>query len=209
MKRFARGLLLLGLPALLYAQVQQSAAVTKVDSQPAQSLSLLSLQLAPGLEIPVGASSQTFGMGGGMRLGAEYRLPFLPLIYFSGDLGYDYDTATGGVPLSVSVTSLSLGGGLRMDLVPWLAATAGFSGGYFFSFLNDFSTSGGNPFVSARAGLIFLPGSWHISVGASYNYYFGLYSGLSASAGLVYDLASPVRGPPRYCSNSLPRNRGC
>jgi tetratricopeptide (TPR) repeat protein len=184
------GLLLVGLPALMFAQVQSTEAVAKVTNPPAQTLSLLSVQVTPGLNIPLGASSPVFGLGGGIRFGAEYRLPFQPLVYVSGGLGYDYETATGGASLSASVTSASLGTGLRFDLLPWLSATVGISGGYFFSFLNnDFSTSGGNPFVSAEAGVILLPGPWHVSVGASYDYYFGLYNGLSASIGLSYDLA--------------------
>ena len=196
MKRFMFRLLLLGLPALMFAQVQSTVAVTKDTTPPAQTLPLLSLQLTPGLNVPLGASSPVFGMGGGMRFGADYRLPFLPLVYVSGGLGYDYDTATGGVPLSVSVTSVSLGSGLRFDLLSWLSATIGVSGGYFFSFLNDFSTSGGNPFLSAEAGVILLPSPWHLSIGASYDYYSGLYSGLSAFIGLSYDLApSPAMTP--------------
>ena len=93
------------------------------------------------------------------------------------------------------MTSVSLGGGLRFDLLSWLSATVGVSGGYFFSFLNDFSTSGGNPFVSAEAGVILLPSPWHVSVGASYRYYFGLYSGLSAFIGLSMTLLPSCHDP--------------
>ena len=89
------GVLFLGLPALVFAQTQSTVAVTKVTTPPAQP-ALFSLQLAPGVDIPLGANSQVFGTGGGVRLGAEYRLPPLPLVYVSGGLGYDYATATGG-----------------------------------------------------------------------------------------------------------------
>jgi hypothetical protein len=189
MKRFVFGLILLGMPALIFAQAQSTEAVTKrLYSPPTQAPALFSLQLAPGVDIPLGASSQVFGVGGGVRFEAEYRLPSLPLVYVSGGLGYDYDAAN-FIPQSVSVASASLGSGLRFDLLPWLSATAGISGGYFFSFLNDFSKSGGNPFVSAEAGVILLPSPWHVNVGVAYLYYFGLYSGLSASIGLSYDFA--------------------
>ncbi len=189
MKRLSFVLLLIGLPALMFAQVQSTEVAAKVTSPPSQSLSLLSVQVAPGVSVPLGASSPVFGLGGGIRFGVDYRLPSLPLVYLSGGLGYDYATATGGASLSASVTSASLGTGLRFDLLPWLSATVGISGGYFFSFLNDLSASGGNPFTSADAGVILLPGPWHVSVGASYDYYYGLYSGLSASVGLSYDFA--------------------
>jgi tetratricopeptide (TPR) repeat protein len=174
----------------------QTASKTAADAS--QAVPLLSLKLVPGIDIPLGASTPVFGLGGGLRVGVDYRLPFLPIVYVGGGLGYDYDTATHGVANSVSVTSASLGGGVRFPVTPWLSATAGITGGYFFSFLNDFSTSAGNPFVSAEAGVVLLPSPWHVNVGASYLYYFGLYSGLSASVGLSYDLgpsraASPVK----------------
>jgi len=100
-----RGLLLLGLPALMFAQVQSTAAVAKVTSSPAQTLSLVSLRMTPGINSPMGVSR------------------------------------------------------------------------------------GGNPFISGEAGAILLPGPWHVSVEASYHYYFCLYRGLSASIGLSCDLA--------------------
>ena len=189
--------LLLGLPVLIFCQVQPKPS-PKVTAFPAQVPALFSLQLAPGVDIPLGASSPVFGTGGGVRFGAEYRLPSLPLVYVSGGLGYDYATATGGASLSGSVTSLSLGSGLRFDLTSWLSATIGVSGGYFFGFLNDFSTSSFNPFVSGDAGVILLPGPLHLNVGASCLDYFGLYSGLIASVGLSYDFspsgtATPVK----------------
>jgi tetratricopeptide (TPR) repeat protein len=186
------GLFFLGLPPLIFAQTQSTVAATQVTTPPAQAPALFSLQLAPGVDIPLGASSQVFGTGGGVRIGAEYRLPSFSLVYISGGLGYDYATATGGASLSGSVTSLSLGSGLRFDLQSWLSATVGVSGGYFFGFLNDLSTSSTNPFVSANAGVIILPGPLHATVGVSYLDYFGLYNGLIASIGLAYDF-----GPSR------------
>jgi tetratricopeptide (TPR) repeat protein len=172
------GFLLLLWPALIFAQA----------SAPSKTPSALSLYLSPGVDFPLGASSTVYGLGGSMRFGAEYRLPFLPLLYASGGIGYNYDTAN-GVPLTVSVTSAGIGGGIRYDFLPWLTASVGVSGGYFYSFLNDFSTMGGNPFLIADAGLAFLPGPLRVTVGASYLSYFGLYSGLSASLGLSYDFA--------------------
>ena len=195
MKRFLIGLLLFGLPGLICAQAQLSPAAAKVIAPSAQTLSLWSLDVTPGLDIPLGASSPVFGLGGSVLIELEYRLPFLPLVYFSGGLGYDYDTAN-GISQSASVTSASVGSGLRFGILPWLAATVGVTGGYFFSFLNDFSAPGSNPFVSVTAAVILLPSPWHVSVGASYLYDFGLYDGLSASIGFSYDLA-PSKPRPR------------
>ncbi len=190
--------LLLATPTLLLAQA----------TIPAKTPPLLSLHIAPGLNVPQGESSALFGAGGSIRFKAEYRLPFLPLIFVSGGLGYDYLKAI-MIPLSVSVTSVSLGSGLRYDLTPWLSATGGISGGYFYSFLSDLSTSGGNSFVSLEAGLILMPSPLHVCVGASFFYYSGLYGGLGVSIGLSYDVAPssakipvkkqqspPVKAPP-------------
>ena len=200
-KRVIPGLLLLAFPALLFAQETPSSTTP----------ALFSLEVSPGLDIPLGASSPVFGMGGAMRLGVDYRLPVFPLVYFSGGLGYDYDTAN-GAPLSVSVTDASLGTGLRYDFTPSLSATIGASGGYFFSFLNASATSGGNPFVSVEAGMQFLPGPWHVKVAASYVYDFGLYNGLNASVGMSYDVApspgtTPVNVQPRPPVKVLPLNK--
>ena len=155
----------------------------------------MSLQLASAVGIPLGASSSVFGLGGSAQFGAEYRLPFLPLLYLSGGLDYSYDTAN-GISQTISVTSGSFGGGLRFDFLPWLSATVGISGGYFFGFFNDFSNSGSNPFVSADAEAFLLPGPLHVSIGASYLCYLGLYSGLEASVGVSYELGASTGTTP-------------
>lgn len=85
MKRFLIGLLLFGLPGLICAQAQLSPAAAKVIAPSAQTLSLWSLDVTPGLDIPLGASSPVFGLGGSVLIELEYRLPFLPLAYFSVD----------------------------------------------------------------------------------------------------------------------------
>jgi hypothetical protein len=188
-KKLTFVLLLVGLPALMFAEVQSTEVAAEVTSPPSQTLSLLSMQVTPGLTIPLGASTQLFETGVSLYLGVQYRLPFLPLVYVSGGLGLDGDFVRANVPMWVSVISASLGSGLRFDLLPWLSATVGISGGYFFSFLSTFSAYSPNPFISTEAGVILLSGPWHVSVGASFDYHFGLYSGLIASIGLSYDFA--------------------
>ncbi len=147
----------------------------------------------PGLDLPLGDSSAVFGMGGTAFVGMQYALPTLPL-FFAGSLGYDYDSLNGGVPFSVSVTSANIGAGLIFAVAPWLTFQTGVSGGYSFSFMSDFSASGGAPFVAADAGIVLLPGPFHVDVGASYRYYFDLYGGIDAFIGASYDLtpASPT-----------------
>ncbi len=173
------------------------------SQQPASGASNLSVRFSPGVDIPLGDSGSVFGLGGAARLGVEYRLPSSP-IFVSAGAAYDYDTVTGGIPLSVSIASASLGAGVKFPIIPWLTVRAGLSGGYAYSFLSDSTASAGNPFVSADAGLSFLPGSWHIDLGASYRYYLALYNGVSASVGFSYDL--PARAAPaRVQQNPSPR----
>jgi hypothetical protein len=106
-RRTIIGFLLIALPVLLMAEIEGPQRLT------------------PALDVPLGPSCAVFGAMGRMRFGADYRFPFLPMVCVSGGLGYDYVTAKGGVAPSAFVTSLSLGGGLRIDLLPWLSATIG------------------------------------------------------------------------------------
>lgn len=190
MKALLSGLLLVSMAELSFADAQLPAdGAASGGKTPA----LFSLQLTPGIDIPLGESASVFGLGAGLALGMQYRLPFLPLLYVSGGLGYSYDTAN-GVPRSVSVFSGSLGGGLRFDPMPWLSAGIGLSAGYFGCALSDSSTVGGNPFVSADVNVVFLPGSWHFTLGASYRYLFKFYNGMAATIGISFDLPSGTAG---------------
>jgi tetratricopeptide (TPR) repeat protein len=162
---------------------------------PAVGPSQLSVELRPGVDVPLGDSAAVFGIGGTALLGVQYRLPSSP-IFIEGSLGYDYDTVTQGIPLSVSIASASMGAGLRFPVIPWLTVQAGLSGGYAYSFLSDLSASAGNPFVSVDASLVLLSSQWHIELGASYRYYLALYSGLQASAGISYDIPARAHVTP-------------
>lgn len=157
--------------------------------------SRLSVELSPGVDLPLGDSAPVFGVGGTATLSVQYRLPSSP-IFISGSLGYDYDSVTQGIPVTLSIASASVGAGLKFPLIPWLAVQAGISAGYSYSFLSDLSASGGDPFVSLNAGVVLLSSQWHLDLGASYRYYLALYSGLEAYAGISYDIPAPVRAEP-------------
>jgi tetratricopeptide (TPR) repeat protein len=197
---------------LFLAFLLAAAALSGDVQRPATAASQFTLHLIPGIYfLPMGESASYFGLGGSVLLGAQYRLPFLPIVFVSADLGYDYQAAATGIPLSVSVAAASLGAGLKYNLAPWVAVEAGISGGYFFGFLNDLSASGGNPFVSGDLGISFLPGRLHINLVGSYVYYFGLYNGFRGSAGISYDLvpggpASPAKIQEKAPAKPQPLN---
>jgi hypothetical protein len=185
------GLATLFFPAFLIAQASpNNGGQTTVLESPR-----FSLDLRPAFDAPLGPSGSVFGVGGSIFLGAQYRLPSLPL-YFCGGIGYDYD-AVDIVPLSVSVTSASLGSGLRFKIVPWMDFEVEIGGGYYYCFINDLSATSSNPFVGGSAGFLFLPGPLHVCVGTTYRYYLGLYNGIAGFAGVSYDLIESMKSATR------------
>lgn len=153
--------------------------------------SLLSFTVTPNFSIPLGADTALYRFGGGANLSGEYRLPFLPLLFLGGNLGYSF------VPLQ-AVTSLSLleaglEAGILIDFLPSLSLRAFGSGGYSYGLLNDAGGNGGTPFVAAGTGVswAFVP-SLSLGVGASYRYFFDLYNDIAITLGLSYNL--PVAG---------------
>ena len=172
------------------------------EGQPSTTAaSRLTLQVRPAVDFPLADSSFLFGLGGSVLVGAKYDLP-LPHLFVSGGLGYDYHAAAPGIPRSVSVGSASVGTGLWLG-IPWLTVELSATGGFFFSFLNDFSASGGNPFLGWDADIVLLPGPWHVNLGAMFRYDFGQYMGIKATAGVSYDLVFGNRSAPARTLETL------
>jgi hypothetical protein len=192
MKKVLAWLVILALPTCVSAA---SSARTKLALEApvpeGKVQSLLSLQLTTGMDIPLGDSLSVFEAGAGLQGGVEYRLPFLPALSVRGVLGY-HNEAPSLVYLSVSIFSVSVGIGARIDLLPWLSVSAGVSGGGFGCFLSTPAAFGANAVVSADAGLLLLPGPWRLTLGASYRNFISFYQVLSATLGLSYELP-PVR----------------
>jgi tetratricopeptide (TPR) repeat protein len=146
---------------------------------------LFSLTLTPSVTVPLGRDAPYYNPGFGADISADFRMPFFPLWFVSGGLGYSL------VPLE-SVTSLSLlsgglGTGFRFDSGKLGAKVRG-AGGYFYGFLNDGSSRGGaNPFATGGASIswAFTP-SLSAGLGATYRYFFGLYNDLSIQLGGSY-----------------------
>ena len=188
MKRVLAWLVILALPTCVSAA---GIARTKLALEPPvpedKAQSLLSLQLTTGMDVPLGDSLSVFEAGAGLQGGVEYRLPFLPALYVCGVLGY-HNQAPGLVYLSVSIISVSVGIGARIDLFPWLSVRGGVSGGGFGCFLSAPAAFGANAVVSADAGLVLLPGPWRLTLGASYRYFISFYQVLSATVGVSFEL---------------------
>lgn len=151
--------------------------------------SLLSVSLTPDFSIPLGADASVFGLGGGITISGQYRLPFLPLLFLGAGLGYSYTPLQAAT--SLSMVHAGLHGGLRWDILDNFSLRAFGSAGYSYNFLNDSSGSGATPFVGVGTDL-----TWAFSpilslcAGAGYDYFFDLYSGLAVTLGISYNLPS-------------------
>ncbi len=151
---------------------------------PAEEREFFSLNVSPGLTIPVGANSSLYKLGGGAMLTGDFSMPFFQPLRFTADIGYNLIPINNGVD-SLSVVSFGAGAGLRYSILPWLALYAYGRGGYFYGVINDGSgNGGGNPWLHGVGGVSFrvLP---FLSVGVEggYRHYFGLYSDTAITLG--------------------------
>jgi tetratricopeptide (TPR) repeat protein len=149
----------------------------------------LSLTVTPSLDVPLLADAGLYGLGGGLQLSADYRMPFLPLLFAGANLGYSF------VPLSLthsftpmSLASLGAAAGVRLDPLDSLSVRTWVSGGVFMGIVHDTTNSlGFNPYVSAGADV-----SWALlpplsfGAGVSYRNFIGLYQDLSIFLGAAY-----------------------
>jgi hypothetical protein len=170
------------------AHAQSAATIVTGKPTIAQVASPLSLEVRPGFDLPVGDSSRWFSYGGSMDLGLNYRIP-RSIFYLSGGLQYSY--APVQAVTSLSLAAAKVGGGVQLPLTSGIAVLAHAMGGYYFATYNDFSKSASDPFVAGGLGLKFdLSPTFALQVGAQYNYYLGLYMGLSAGAGVEVSLGN-------------------
>ena len=137
--------------ALIFLACQGAFGQTEGASQPAPML--FSLTLTPSVTVPLGRDAPYYNLGFGADISADFRMPFFPPWFVSGNVGYSL------APLE-AVTSLSLlsggvGTGLRFDSGKLCVKVRG-AGGYFYGSLNDGTSRGGaNPLVSVRKRITF------------------------------------------------------
>ncbi len=160
----------------------------------AQVDSLLSLGVTPGGQIPFGPSTteglQVYTAGVSANLSIDWSMPFARGLFARGLLGYT------GMPTIVetnlSLVGLGIGAGWRFPLLPRLEAQLAGAGGYS-ACIYPGSTAWGTAFASADASFLFsLGNSFALGLGASYNWYSGVYNGLGIFLGAVF---RPQIGP--------------
>ncbi len=180
--------------------------------------SLFSLTLTPRFTIPLGRDTALYNLGGGADLEAEYRMPFLPVLFVGGGLGYSF------VPLqavtSISLIDAGLVAGFRFDLLPVSElARLRLCAGISMLSMNDGTGRGGfNPVFAGGADLSWaITPSLGIGLGASYRYHVGLYNDLAVTLGMAYRFArggtasqptnpvpSPTKPQPLQSTPELP-----
>jgi tetratricopeptide (TPR) repeat protein len=147
----------------------------------------------------MGGDSSVYGVGGGALLAGDYRLPFLPLLFVGGDLGYSLVPLT--TVTSLSLPQVALDAGICLDLAPTLSARAHGWLGYAYGVLNNGGGTGGTPYVATGAdiGWRFVP-TLSLDLGLAYRYYFDLYNDIAVTLGMSYHVprsvaqaAQPVR----------------
>lgn len=152
-----------------------------------EEVEFFSLNVAPGLTIPLGANSDLYNLGGGALISGNFAMPFFQPLRFTTDIGYNI------VPISNTVDSLSLfsfgaGVGINYSILPGLDLYANGKAGYFFASLNDGSgNNGSNPWIHVGVGAAYriLP-FLSVGIGGAYRHYSGLYSDTGITLGMTY-----------------------
>jgi len=147
--------------------------------------------LAPAVTFPLGDSTNYFNLGGAGALLGEYRLPFFPLAMARAELGYAYTPIQ--ARQAVSFTSASAGIGVSYNFIPAIGVKAYADGGANYGFFNNGGQGYWNPFVKTGVDFYWsLPPRLMVSVGGSFLYQVGLYTGIGASLGVSYGLGTPI-----------------
>jgi tetratricopeptide repeat protein len=151
----------------------------------------LSFTVGPSGELPIG--NDRLGIGGGVAIGAEYQLPFLPFISPRLDIGYSYlPTVT-----ESGVNMIKLGGGVALRIGRTVSAHVGGGAGYYYGTISG--QGGGNLYVRGFAdGEFALSDSLAVGAGASYQWMAdgaggSLWSGIGVSVGIRYTVLTTRR----------------
>lgn len=172
-----------------FAMGDNAAGIIQGNDLKADSPEFFSFHLNPGLEIPLGESSDYFNLGGSINLTGELGIIQEPLLFLSGHLDYNINPIKS--EKSLSILAGGLGGGIYLDFTKRLSLKGYTSGGYYYGFLNDGTEfiGGGNPYISAGLGFYYLmTPSISLGIGISYKNYLGLFNGISAFLGTSYYL---------------------
>ncbi len=108
----------------------------------------LDFEIAPAVTVPIGASSDYFGVGGGGLLAAGYRLDVGLPLWVRAELGFSAQPLADPIDRALSVFSLGGGVGTELELMRRLPLGLHAGGGYYYgSTEGEDSTvvGGGNP----------------------------------------------------------------
>jgi Tfp pilus assembly protein PilF len=174
---------------------------------------LFSLQLSPGMTLPLGQDAQYFTLGGGGTLLATLAVPGLQFLHF--DAAADFSA----VPVQVAkdksypnamleILSGSLGGGVRFPILTNLLIGAYARGGYFYGFTNfdvpNNTGSNGLFTIGAEIKYRLLP-SLSLGIDAAYRSFFGLSNDMRLGLGVTYifPVGSKGAGPQKKVNPQL------
>jgi tetratricopeptide (TPR) repeat protein len=161
-------------------------------SETSLQLAPLWIGMTPSVAFALGDSAAYFGFGGGGTIGAEYRLPFLPLLTARGGIEYGYFPIN--ARQSVSFNSALLGVGFNYNLSRNVGVGVSVDGGATYGFFNSTLEGYWNPYVKAGLGayLSFPPGLV-VSLGGTFAWQIGLYMGAGVTLGASLGLGTPVK----------------
>ncbi len=178
--------------AVAISAMGQSAIKPPSTGPTVLSFAPLWIGLQPAVTVPLGDSANYFTLGGAGAIVGEYRLPFFPLALARAEIGYEYTP----IPArqAVSFTSASAGIGMSYNFFPAFGVKGYADGGATYGFFNSGGGPGyWNPFVKTGVDLYWdFPPGLTVSLGGSFLYQVGLYTGVGASLGVSYGLGNPV-----------------
>lgn len=144
--------------------------------------SSVSIYAHPVFTIPMLDSTEFFGPGAALGLGVEYSFQGNPQLFLSGGLDYAFLTVN-DESSSVSLISMLAGGGVHFWFTPRLGVRVTGLGGYYYGFLNDGGSAGGQLALQGGAQLEYLlTPAIDLALGAAYRYDLGTFQGLSVTA---------------------------
>ncbi len=171
-------------------------AFTFAEVVTAQQPGALSLQVTPGLALPIGDSSDTYVIGGGAELSADYSLPFASWLKARGAL--DFTMAPTEAADSLSLLTFSAGVGFNVNLGSKFYIHGAGMGGYGLGIYGG--ATGGSAYAGASGGIGFnISPSFALGVGGAYNHYFSdptpLFQGVKISIGTKFRFGVGEREP--------------
>jgi hypothetical protein len=162
------------------------------DSQPANTAVSIpfSLNLTPGVGIPLDKDAETFSLGGGGTLAGRFGLPFFTPLSVGPVVSFalmPFNPANGASG-SFSVISAGVSARLGFQPVPWLSMALLGEGGWYVGFASDQSLgSGSNPYLGGGAEInVRITDNVSIGLTGLFPWYLGLcYYPLPIAAGSV------------------------